>query len=312
MRYHYLYFLNKKKEIALGSSYTFGRDPNCDIHLDHDTTSRKHAEIVGDGENFTLKDLNSTNGTFLNGVRLKSPHKIKENDKIRIGSFNIEYIVKEGTMIDSTPMPSDTMIFEKKVADLLDTVKDKMASEKLIDLKNFYNKKKDKMASMAFKDELTRVFNRRYFDKKLKEEFQRSVRYGRPLSLIMVDIDKFKLFNDNYGHQKGDEVLYAVASILQETSRQTDILCRYGGEEMAFILPETDIKNSWFMAEMCRKRVEENAKLIAGTLVTISLGISETSDKINSPELLIKSADEMLYKAKEQGRNRVLKPEGLQ
>jgi diguanylate cyclase (GGDEF)-like protein len=187
----------------------------------------------------------------------------------------------------------------------MEEVENPGVAEKIADLKHFFNSKREALSRLAYKDALTGLFNRRYMDEKLSEEMGRAVRYGRPLSLVMIDIDHFKKFNDTYGHQKGDEVLAVVSGILQTTSRNTDILCRYGGEEIALILPETAPEDAMIMADMCCQRIHDNVIKETGMMVTISLGVAGKSLDCSSPEDIIAAADRALYRAKENGRNRI-------
>lgn len=160
-------------------------------------------------------------------------------------------------------------------------------------------------------DGLTGVPNRRRFDELLRQEWHRGMRHCSSLSLIMLDIDYFKKFNDTYGHQRGDECLKMVASSLdQAISRETDLVARYGGEEFAVILPETGMKGAEAVAENMRSCVEELAITHEASeihkYVTISLGVASTvPEREFNIENLIFAADKALYKAKEEGRNRV-------
>jgi len=161
---------------------------------------------------------------------------------------------------------------------------------------------------LAITDGLTQLRIHRYFQQRLDEELIRAKQFSHPISLIMSDIDHFKSFNDTYGHQQGDIVLIETAKIFRLSVREVDIPARYGGEEFAIILPETDIKQAKEIAENLRKRIEAHeypAK--EGKLkVTISLGVSTYPAHAAEKELLIKAADQALYKAKESGRNRVV------
>ncbi|MEW6238697.1 MAG: diguanylate cyclase [Candidatus Omnitrophota bacterium] len=164
---------------------------------------------------------------------------------------------------------------------------------------------------MATIDELTQIYNRRYFFERLKEEMERTKRYNHSISCIMIDIDYFKKINDAYGHPTGDAVLRKAADLLKIHSRNTDIAARYGGEEFVKIMPETDIVGAVQNAEKIRKAFEkEKWRSLAGDSfsLTISLGASyldakDITDK--SMDELLSQADKSLYKAKMSGRNRV-------
>lgn len=164
----------------------------------------------------------------------------------------------------------------------------------------------DQVARQAVTDELTGLFNHRRFQEVMTAEVAAAHRYGRPLGLVMVDIDNFKSVNDTYGHQQGDLVLKAVALILQETSREIDEPARYGGEEMAVALPQTGLEGAYTTAERVRSAVEA---LVVPRLdgdgivrVTVSCGVaaSATADK----DQLVAAADQALYVAKRTGKNR--------
>ncbi|OEU63576.1 MAG: diguanylate cyclase [Desulfuromonadales bacterium C00003094] len=165
----------------------------------------------------------------------------------------------------------------------------------------------EQLIEMNQKDALTGIYNRRFFGQKLQEEFVRSRRHNRPLSLIMIDIDHFKQVNDNHGHQVGDEALKAFSARVKDRIRKTDILARYGGEEFACLLPETSGSSALRLAEVLRRIVaEENWVCRDVSLrMTISIGIAEGHPEIADGEALLKKADDALYEAK-AGRNRAI------
>jgi diguanylate cyclase len=169
-----------------------------------------------------------------------------------------------------------------------------------------------KLIDMNMQDGLTGVFNRRFFESKINEEFSRHKRYSRPFVLIMCDIDYFKSVNDTYGHQCGDEVLKVVASTIQMIIRGTDILARYGGEEFCCLLPEAEIDEAHAIAERLRQAIAELVVSYKGqeVSVTASLGISAISDGVETSEMLVTMADDALYEAKRTGRNRVVVAKG--
>lgn len=164
-----------------------------------------------------------------------------------------------------------------------------------------------KLYNMAITDGLTGLYTHRHLEFLLDIEIERASRFRHPLVLIMIDIDHFKKFNDNYGHQIGDLVLKEIARIIKENSRKTDIVARYGGEEMTVVLPEIDIMNGKIVAEKFRKAIED-FRLKVGEeelKVTISLGVAAFPQHATDAASLIKAADSALYQSKKNGRNQV-------
>jgi two-component system, cell cycle response regulator len=167
----------------------------------------------------------------------------------------------------------------------------------------------DMLAQRAMIDGLTGLWNRAHFDQRMHEEVAAAARYDRPMSLIMMDVDKFKNLNDNHGHPFGDEVLQAVGDVLQDSARTSDWPCRYGGEEFGLVLRETDLDGAIIMAERVREEIESlqlrnKAQLVP---VTSSFGVVSSTLCMNPCDLsskwMIESADRALYAAKEGGRN---------
>jgi diguanylate cyclase (GGDEF)-like protein len=162
---------------------------------------------------------------------------------------------------------------------------------------------------MACTDGLTGLYNHRQFKKMLKEEISRSKRYGKPLSLIMLDVDDFKKFNDTYGHPAGDKVLTTVAGILRDLCRESDLAFRYGGEEFVVILPETAIDEALVAAERIRRVIEiDSVPDLNGAVksgVTVSAGVASCPRDGDSAEDLLKTVDDLLFQAKEQGKNKI-------
>ncbi len=165
------------------------------------------------------------------------------------------------------------------------------------------------LKTRAYIDQLTSLISRRRFDELLRTEMERAHRFGVHLSLLMIDIDHFKEVNDTYGHLQGDVVLSKIGHLLRAEVRSLDIPCRYGGEELVVIMPETDKESSMLMAERIRQAISETDFRTNGKgpkSVTVSIGVASfTSDNAEEPMSLVLAADEALYKAKNNGRNRV-------
>lgn len=160
-------------------------------------------------------------------------------------------------------------------------------------------------------DALTGLKNRRYFDQRMSEEVALSLRHKLPLSLMLLDVDHFKKINDTYGHQIGDEVLSSLAKLISGMVRDSDIVARYGGEEIAIITPRTSKEEAALLAERLRDLIEKTTVAMVGTTqevvqVTVSLGICSLSAVITDKDALLEESDQALYLAKKYGRNRVV------
>ena len=214
-----------------------------------------------------LRDLGSTNGTYVND-ELVDEYVLRDGDFIKVGRCIFKFLV--GSNIE-----------------------------------NAYHEEIYRLTTI---DGLTQIFNKRYFVETLEREMGRAQRYRRQLSLIMFDIDHFKEINDNYGHLAGDHILRQLAATVQSRIRREDILARYGGEEFAIVLPELDRDNAITFAEKIRQLIENSVFEFEETRIplTVSVGVSILSVDADSPETLIKFADENLYRAKDEGRNRVI------
>ena len=156
---------------------------------------------------------------------------------------------------------------------------------------------------LSVTDSLTGLLNRRYLQERLNEEVQRTRRHRSVMSVLMLDVDKFKSYNDNYGHPAGDEALRMVAGILKENLRGDDVAARYGGEEFAILLPQTTAEEAAVIAERIRRQIERTE--FPNRPVTISIGIAASSAQFTSPDDIIWAADRALYEAKNRGRNNV-------
>ncbi|MDD5434055.1 MAG: diguanylate cyclase [Nitrospira sp.] len=161
---------------------------------------------------------------------------------------------------------------------------------------------------MATIDALTGLFNKRYFNEILDREFKSTMRYQTPVSLIMADLDNFKRVNDKFGHQAGDTVIREVSSILTRSLRDIDVPARYGGDELAIILPETSAEQAFFVAKRLKRLIEQSPVLFGNNSIntTASFGISSCpNSNIKTVEEMISEADKALYDAKRCGRNRI-------
>jgi len=177
-------------------------------------------------------------------------------------------------------------------------------------LQDEMRKTNELLKEISITDHLTHLYNRRYMMDELEMEFHRSLRKKGDLCLVLIDVDHFKLVNDTYGHQNGDLVLAAVAEALQVELRRYDLAARYGGEEFAMVLPDSSLQEGCAVAERLRRAVQEITfpPPLENLAVTISQGIAALpSPRINTVDALIKAADDALYRAKQNGRNRVEK-----
>lgn len=162
-------------------------------------------------------------------------------------------------------------------------------------------------------DHLTGIYNRRYLDKRIASEVIRARRYLMPLCMMMIDIDHFKAVNDRYGHQVGDRILKSLGDLIVKKVRITDVVARYGGEEIAILTIQTKIKEAFDLAERLRKAVEASTMVPAdekdhreAVRITISIGVAEFDPRVSDSQVMTKQADAALYQAKGEGRNRVI------
>ncbi len=244
-----------------------GRADEVDISIGDPRISRRHLRIrLQEGEAL-IEDLGSTNGTFVNGERVRRT-VLNNGDKIHISSETF---------------------FKFAVGD---------EAERMF---------QEEMHQMANYDAVTGVMNKHVFLRRLTEECSYAKRRKWNISLLMIDIDFFKKVNDTYGHMAGDYVLGGVAKRIQEAIRNEDLLARYGGEEFAVILRGTDAEGAMILAERIRQTVEQAPFRFEqqSIPVTISIGIANLSEAIDSPKALVARADKCLYASKKKGRNRV-------
>ena len=193
-----------------------------------------------------------------------------------------------------------------KALELLARIKTHLKTKELL---NDLEESHKELEIQASQDHMTKLYNRRYFSEISKKIMQISKRNKKELSILMIDIDKFKNVNDTYGHKIGDDVIISLANMLKEFSRDSDVACRFGGEEFLLLLPETPSDGAMQIAEKIRKHVEDFSIELGDDLslkYTISIGVSEFDfENEENLELCIHRADEALYESKNGGRNRV-------
>ncbi len=214
----------------------------------------------------------------------------------------IEKILKESILPEKKP--NEEFGYSVENIRLLET----LASHALIAFENILLYEKTRR--MTVSDELTSIYNYRYFQARLKEEINRSNRYKFPLGLMMIDLDNFKKYNDTYGHFSGDKMLKKIVGIINKNIRMIDVLCRYGGDEFAVILPNTDMESTGIssVAERIIKKVEQS-RFVFGKgkkkiKMSLSIGVVFFPREAKNMKELILFADKAMYKAKKAGGNK--------
>ena len=263
----------------MGCRYTLGERPlmlgrgeDCDIRLQDHSVSRRHAKIEPSPEGFFVCDQQSTNGTFVNDKQLDTSWLLQDGDYLRIGNCIYRYLA--GGNIEAE-----------------------------------YH---EEIYRLTILDGLTQIHNQRYMAEFLEREVVRSQRHARPLSVLMIDLDRFKSINDTFGHLCGDFVLRELADIVRSSVRKEDLFARYGGEEFVLVLVETNHEAALLVAERLREAVEQHQFRFESTPInlTISIGAATTLGGENvTPAALLKAADDNLFTAKQTGRNKVVSSE---
>lgn len=249
---------------------TLGRSPQVDIQLNDVGVSRQHVRVEARGEDVFVRDLDSANGTFINGTQVTGDYQLADGDKITLGTTTI----------------------------LKFTYHDKLDETFQRDLIN-----------AAQRDGLTGAYNKRHLMEQLRTEMSYALRHGTHLSMVMFDVDHFKRTNDTWGHLAGDHVLKQLAKLSMDSIRDEDLFARYGGEEFTILCRGIPIQQCARLGNRIRKLVERtqfvyNHQVIP---VTISVGVSGIpGTSARTPEELIAGADEALYAAKNSGRNCVM------
>ena len=249
---------------------TLGRSSKADMYVNDVGISRSHARLIAWGEDVFVEDLQSANGTYLNGERLTRRIQLTDGDKITLGS---------NTILKFTYHDHLDETFQKKMFDA------------------------------ALRDGLTGAFNKTYLINHLTTELTYANLHGSSLSVIMFDVDHFKPVNDNYGHLAGDAILKRLAELALSTLRsEEDVFARYGGEEFTIISRGTDLARAMVLAERLRQAIERTDFIYEGQRIpiTVSMGVAAVPEiTASTPDELIGAADRALYEAKHNGRNRV-------
>jgi diguanylate cyclase (GGDEF)-like protein len=247
--------------------FVLGRGTDCDIQVDRDSVSRRHAKVFARDASWCVQDLGSTNGSYVNDLPIQEA-TLRDGDFLKIGAAIFKFLT--GANVE--------MSYHEEIY------------------------------RMTIVDGLTGVHNKRYFLEFLDREMARCVRYGRPLALVMFDIDHFKRINDDHGHLTGDYVLKELARRLAARIRRDELLARYGGEEFAAVLPESGRQGALEFAEQIRVIVAREPFEFEGDklTVTISVGVAVVDGEPVDPTSFVKMADENLYRAKRNGRNQVV------
>lgn len=253
--------------LGLGSTL-IGRDTSCDIVLDDNAVSRHHAVIEADQDGYSLRDLGSTNGTYIDDALIPDVRRLQGGELIRVG----------GTILKFMSSMDEEVQYHAVVRQLMT------------------------------RDALTNAYNRSYLMPLLQKCVDRIIPDGVSVALIMMDVDHFKSINDSYGHVVGDEVLRVFAERVRSALRKNELLARFGGEEFLVVATDCDEAKAIELAESLRREVaaEPFHTQVGPVSVTCSLGIA-TSEKTNplTVDQFLSSADAALYEAKNSGRNAV-------
>ncbi len=244
-----------------------GRDDANDVVLDDTEVSRRHARLEMRGAGWVLMDVGSTNGTFLNDRELDGCVRLRGADRLKIGSHIFKFLTGD-------------------------------------DVESAYH---DEIYRLSITDNLTGIPNRRALRDEFAREFSRARRHALPTSFLMLDIDRFKDVNDTFGHLAGDAVLAHVARAVRSATRDGDTVARYGGEEIAVLMPQTDLGEAAAVAERVRTTIEGLSTEYRGLTihVTVSVGCAALSPEDTDFDDLVERADAKLYRAKAAGRNLV-------
>ncbi len=292
-----------------GLKCLIGRSPDCDWVVAGRQVSRRHACLSRSGTSYSIEDLDSTNGLFINGVRVKR-HLLCHGDEIGLGGLTIVFddgrgIAGLGEATCAERPGQETMSIRAQYQALSRKLADQGAAQDLERLRLTAERSRRRLKDQANRDRLTGLYNRRFFDQQMERLWRETEDRGRPLSLVFIDLDRFKSINDVHGHDMGDRVLKAAARLIRAACRRDDLVARYGGEEFVAVFPGMEAGDAAATAESVRKLVAARSRGLAGLRVTVSIGTATRTKKDRCPRDLVLRADGALYRAKAKGRNRV-------
>src|SRR5690554_2652633 len=247
-----------------------GRSQECELRFDDPSVSAVHAEISRAAGEVYLRDLGSTNGTFVNGAALIKPRALQDGDRVQLGRDGVVRV----SFGDEGEERARKALYER-----------------------------------AIRDRLTGLYNRAFFDERIEIELASARRHDEPLSLLLLDVDHFKALNDRYGHLAGDEALRVLGAILRKAARKEDIAARFGGEELVLLARGIGLAKAGVIAERLRRtiRAARISYLDQNIAVSASIGVAARANftHFRTPAELINAADRALYEAKRGGRDRV-------
>jgi diguanylate cyclase (GGDEF)-like protein len=299
----------KRLDIDQGR-YVIGRSDDTDMMISSKEVSRHHAAIEYDGATCFIQDLESTNGTFVNDRRIKK-HALRAGDQITIGDFLL--VLDDGTGVVSYPEATEvgqkgnvTEIIEDKFTSLRSKLKDKDLADEFLKIEQVVKKSRKQLSTLAHADKLTGLYNRQYFDKNACKEFRKAQETETPLSVLFIDIDHFKQVNDTHGHKVGDDALRTIAQLIRLSCRKSDMVARYGGEEIVVILPSTSSGDAAVLGKDINSIIAMQTPRILQFKITVSIGVAAYPAHGESLRKVLEHADQALYTAKRAGRDRVV------
>ncbi|MBX3272527.1 MAG: GGDEF domain-containing protein [Sandaracinaceae bacterium] len=256
------------RTMRVGEELTIGRSPSADLQLHGDGVSRMHARLRKVEGRVHVEDLGSTNGTLVNGLRVTEPRALSDGDQIQVG---VNLLLKFS---------------------LQDEAQARFQEE---------------LYEAALRDPLTKLYNRRALDDRLDADLSHARRHGTPLSVLLLDLDYFKVVNDTYGHLGGDYVLATFAELAQAMVRREDLFARYGGEEFAILCRSTSLAHAASLGERIRAATAAARFVHDGRVIPVSVSVGVAAARADDTvEALVERADRALYRAKQEGRNRVV------